>query len=142
MKGTCSIFSIYGCQGAQNVFSMTHLKLEQIKGNSMASINNHGGKRNGSGRLKGSDKLIYDEARAKREVARADLMQLKAELKRESLIPREQIEQEYAVILKKIQLEMLAMPAYLAPLLANKSAREFEQIMLVELKKAINRIAA
>ena len=106
----------------------------------------HGGARPGAGRPKGTTKssnaAIFNEARARKETALADLRELELATKRKELVAASEVDAEWRSLLGAVRSGMLAVPSRVAPeLVTLTDERQIEDAIQAAIHEAMEAIA-
>lgn len=110
-------------------------------------VDGRGGARRGAGRKKNTENSadtyqIFNEARAKKEVANAKIAEMEAKRIKGELLKRDDVLKEQAIVARMVRDTILAVPSRIAALLTHKSdEREIERLITSELKSAFRQIA-
>ena len=110
----------------------------------------HGGARPGAGRKPSSPppdqpaiKIDYDQARARREAALAQLAEIELATKRGELIPADQVEQAWSGIISVIRTILLGLPSRIAGGVAGAATtQEISASAMTVVREALYEIAA
>ena len=107
----------------------------------------HGGKRPGAGRPPGSvgntgNIRLFNEARARKEVALADLRELELQTKRAELVEASAVAEEWRSLLGAVRSGMLAVASRVAPeLVTLTDERQIEDVVQAAIHEAMEAIA-
>ena len=110
----------------------------------------HGGKRNGAGRKpkaaspdQPTIEADYNQARARREAALAQLAEIELATKRGELIPADQVEQAWSGIISVVRTILLGLPSRIAGGVAGAATtQEISAAAMTVVREALYEIAA